>query len=70
MLFLSLPLVGEDGRVDPRIFAGKAVGRFGQPLRIVVMDMGPFDMLTHLANTRFPRVGFIRAGMERLGGCL
>lgn len=42
----------------------------GESLRIAVVDAGPLDLLTHVANTKFPRRPIIEAGMERFGGML
>lgn len=42
----------------------------GSDLRIAVADAGPFDLITHVAHTDYPRFPFIREGMERIGGKL
>jgi hypothetical protein len=42
----------------------------GRP-RVAVVDAGPFDLLTHMAHAQgFPRIPFLKAGTERLGGKL
>lgn len=42
----------------------------GRPVRIVVVDSGPLDLLTHVAHTNFPRWPIIKASTERVGGKL
>lgn len=40
------------------------------PLRVVVADAGPLDILTHMAHTRFPRGPFLKPWGDHFGGRL
>jgi hypothetical protein len=45
--------------------------QLGKPLRVAVVDAGPFDLPTHLGNTRLDRHPFLRAPeLGRVGGRL
>lgn len=59
------------GLYSARFLVDQFLRTAGRVPHIVVADAGPFDLMNHLGQSQgFKRVGFLQAGMERVGGKL